>query len=85
MNTVKLKQRGILTLPKKIREKLNLSEGQLLQIESRDGKIILAPQVSLDEQLARDIKQGLEDIKAGRYISFSTIKEFDEKIKQYGD
>ena len=85
MNTVKLQQRGILTLPKKIREKLNLYEGQLLQIESRDGQIILAPHVGLNEQWARDIKQGLDDIKAGHFIEFSTIEEFDEKIKEYGD
>lgn len=85
MNTVKLQQRGILTLPKKIREKLNLYEGQLLQIESRDGQIILAPHVGLNEQLALDIKQSLEDIRAGHFIEFSTIKEFDEKIKEYGD
>jgi AbrB family looped-hinge helix DNA binding protein len=85
MNTVKLQQRGIITLPKKIRTQLDLHEGQVFQIESQDGQIILAPQLSLNEQLARDIKRGLEDIKAGNYIEFSTIEEFDEKIKAYGD
>lgn len=56
-----------------------------MQIESRDGQIILAPHVGLNEQLALDIKQSLEDIRAGHFIEFSTIKEFDEKIKEYGD
>lgn len=83
MNTVKLQQRGLLTLPKKIRDTLGLEEGQILRIEEKAGKIILQPEQSIDVQLARDIKQGLEDIKAGSFIEFGTIEEFDKKIQQY--
>jgi len=86
MNTIKLQQRGLLTLPKKLRDTLGLQEGQVLRIEEKAGKIILEPQTQpteLDRELALAIKQGIEDIKAGRFIEFSTIEEFDEKIKQY--
>lgn len=83
MNTVKLQQRGLLTLPKKLRDTLGLKEGQTLRIEEKAGQIILEPELSVDAQLARDIKQGLEDIKAGHFIEFGTIEEFDDKIKQY--
>lgn len=84
MNTVKIQQRGLLTLPKKLRDALSLQEGQILRIEEVDGKIILEPQQSaFDRQLAADIKQGIEDIKNGHFIEFSTIEEFDEKMKQY--
>lgn len=86
MNTVKIQQRGLLTLPKKLRDALSLQEGQILRIEEIDGKIILEPQQSaLDRQLAADIKQGIEDIKNGRFIEFSTIKEFHEKLAKYED
>lgn len=83
MNTIKLQQRGLLTLPKKIRDTLGLEEGQILRIEEKDGKILLEPQLPLDEQLARDITQGLADIKNGHYIEFSTIDEMHEKLKTY--
>jgi AbrB family looped-hinge helix DNA binding protein len=83
MNTIKLQQRGILTLPKKLRDTLGLEEGQVMRVQTQNGQIILEPQLTIDEKLARDIKQGLADIKAGRFIEFSTIEEFDKKIKKY--
>ncbi len=83
MNTIKLQQRGILTLPKKLRDTLGLEEGQVMRVQTQNGQIILEPQLTIDEKLARDIKQGLADIKAGRFIEFSAIEEFDKKIKKY--
>jgi AbrB family looped-hinge helix DNA binding protein len=79
-----LQQRGLLTLPKKLRDSLGLEEGQILNIKSEAGKIILEPHMSaFDRQLAADIKQGYEDIKNGKSFVFSTIEEFDERMKQY--
>jgi len=84
MNTIKLQQRGLLTLPKKLRDTLGLEEGCIMQVEQKDGKIILEPQAAdLDKELALAIKQGIEDIKAGRFIEFSTIEEFHEKLAKY--
>ena len=86
MNTVKLQQRGLLTLPKKLRDILSLEEGQVLSIKHVDGKIILEPQqTSIDKQLAADIKQGIADIKNGRFIEFSSTAEFHEKLAKYED
>jgi len=83
--TIKLQQRGVLTLPKKIRDVLGLEEGQSFKVTEKSGSIVLEPELTLDKQLAKDIKQGLEDIKNGRFIEFSTIEEFDEKMKWYED
>jgi len=83
MQTIKLQQRGILTLPKKLRDALDLFEGQSLSVTEEKGKIIIEPTMSFDAQLAADLKQGLQDIKDGKFIEFSTIEEFDEKIKKY--
>ena len=84
MNTIKLQQRGLLTLPKKLRDSLGLEEGQTLRVTTISGKIILEPQMSaVDTQLVADIKQGLEDIKNGKFIEFSTIEEMHEKMKHY--
>ena len=58
MNTIKLQQRGLLTLPKKLRDSLGLEEGQVLRVKTDSGKIILEPQMSsVDEILASRAKE----------------------------
>ena len=86
MNTVTIKQRGIVTLPKKLRDSLGLTEGTVLRVTTSKGNIVLEPDKkmsALDIELALAIKQSKEDLKHGRYIDFSTIKEFHEKLAQY--
>lgn len=86
MNTIKLQQRGLLTLPKKLRDSLSLKEGQILTVRETGGKIILEPQTStIDSELARAITQGLADIKQGRFIEFGSTAEFHKKLKHYAD
>ena len=84
MNTIKLQQRGLLTLPKKLRDVLSLKEGQILNVHHLDGKIILEPQVAtIDSELARAITQGLEDIKQGNFIEFGSTDELHSKLMKY--
>lgn len=86
MNTVKIQQRGLLTLPKKLRDSLSLKEGQILKISQSGQKIILEPQIStIDAELAEAIKEGLADIKKGNFIEFGSIKEFHTKLAKYED
>ncbi|MFT5850040.1 MAG: AbrB family looped-hinge helix DNA binding protein [Patiriisocius sp.] len=83
MQTIKLQQRGILTLPKKLRDALDLFEGQSLNVQEENGKIVIEPEKSFDAQLASDLKQGLEDIKNGNFIEFSSSEELHKKLKTY--
>ncbi len=84
MNSIKLQQRGLITLPKKLRDLLAIEEGQVLRIELSGNKIILEPQLSsLNTELAKDIKESLDDIKKGRFIEFGSIEEFHKKLKHY--
>ncbi len=83
MQTIKLQQRGVLTLPKKLRESLNLYEGQTLRVAQEGKKIVLELEGNIDTQLAEDIRQGLKDIKNGSYIEFGSLEEFDKKVKKY--
>lgn len=86
MNTIKLQQRGLLTLPKKLRDSLSLKEGQILTVQEVNGKIILEAQTStVDSVLAQALTQGLEDIKRGKFIEFGSTAEFHKKLKQYVD
>ncbi len=83
MNTVKLQQRGVLTLPKKIRESFNITEGDVFTISQNESQIILERTNIDDSALFREIKQSLSDIKKGKFIEFGSIAEFKTKLKNY--
>jgi|CXWL01.1.fsa_nt_gi AbrB family looped-hinge helix DNA binding protein len=55
MNTIKLRQRGVLTLPKNIRDLLNLSEGDVFSVSQVGEKIVLERPLG-DVELLKDIK-----------------------------
>lgn len=79
MKTIKVGQRGVVTLPKKMREALGVVEGGVLEVQEKDGTLVIAPHGAGDDAVLASIREGLEDIKCGRYIEFGSIKEFHEK------
>ena len=80
--TVKMQARGVLTLPKKMRDKIGLSDGVLVDIDARDGEIVVRPASRLDPAVLADVHASLEDLRAGRVSPlFSSVKEFKEYMK----
>ena len=53
--TVKLRQRGVITLPKEVREKYDLAEGDALHLVDLDGAVVLSPMIPVVPELAREI------------------------------
>jgi AbrB family looped-hinge helix DNA binding protein len=84
MNTIKLNQRGVLTLPKNIRDAFGLKTGEILVVSKEDNRIVLERQQS-DKELLRDIQHSLRDIKQGKFIEFGSMNEFKKKMKTYGE
>jgi len=81
------------TIPKYIRELLELHEGDIINFEIRDNKIILTPVVlkSKDqayfwtEKWQEEIKQAEKDLRKGDYKKFKSVKEMrdhfsDDKV-----
>ncbi len=58
--TVRLSRRGVLTLPKALREKYHLREGDVLTLVDLDGVILLSPRRSRIDTLADRIVQELQ-------------------------
>ncbi len=58
--TVRLSRRGVLTLPKALREKYHLREGDVLTLVDLDGVILLSPRRSRIDMLADRIVQELQ-------------------------
>ncbi len=43
MQVVRVRQKGQVTLPKRVREKLGIGEGDLLRVEAEGGQVVLEP------------------------------------------
>lgn len=52
MPLIKVKEKGQMTIPAEIRSTLKLSEGDVLEAEVEDGRIVLTPKVVMDRREA---------------------------------
>ena len=55
--TLQLRQRGLLTLPKKLRTRYRLSEGDAFSLVDLGGVFVLSPKVSVVSKMAAEIEQ----------------------------
>ena len=55
--TLQIRQRGVLTLPRKVREKYRLEEGDPLTLVDLDGVLLLRPGVALVPKLTTEIER----------------------------
>lgn len=85
MNTVKVGRRGIITLPKKMRDALAITEGGILGVREEGGALVLEPHRSPHDAILADIRKGLREIQCGEYIEFTSILELHKKAKRYAN
>jgi len=60
-STVQLRSRGVLTLPKALRDKYDLDEGDALHLVDVDGTFVLTPMQPVAPGLAREIERLREE------------------------
>ena len=82
---VKIGRRGVITLPKKLRNNLGIIEGGVLNVFEKKGSIILKPNGKGDDIILASIRKSLDDLRRGAYIEFGSITEFEKKLKAYND
>jgi AbrB family looped-hinge helix DNA binding protein len=78
------------SIPKKIRDRLGLQEGDYVEVEERDGEIVMVPKKLIDADQAwfwtpdwqASEREADEDIKAGRISG--PFKTMDELKKHLG-
>ena len=92
---IQVRKKAQVTLPLSVRRKLNIEEGDLLDVNVRDGEIVLRPKKLIDKDQAwfwtrrwqEGERQADEDIKAGRVYSFpdaeSAIAALNEAAAKY--
>ena len=79
----KVTRHGQVTLPASVRRELGVEEGDLIEIEVVDDKVILVPKKLVDKSQAyfwtkrwqEEENEADEDIKAGRVKVFNSVDE----------
>lgn len=81
MTMLRVRRKGIITLPASLRKKYKLEEGQILRIiDLGEATILLMPKVSQVDKLANQIAEKLKD----ENITFEDLlQELDDIRKTY--
>ena len=80
MALVKIKEKGQLTLPAKMRARHGLAVGDYVDVREFEGRIVLVPQDIAPRHPAIDaaLAEGLADVRAGRVSpAFDTTEAFE--------
>ncbi|ACM61614.1 AbrB family transcriptional regulator [Caldicellulosiruptor bescii] len=87
MVIVEIKKKSQVTIPAQILKKLNLRVGDLLQIEEKDGRIILTPVIAIPKEQAwfysekwqREEATVEKEIQEGKLLVANSLEElFDD-------
>lgn len=79
--TIQMGQRGVIVLPKSLRESYNLKPGDSITIIDLDGALMLSPRRSEIDTLAETIKQSL--VEKGETLE-SMLHALREERERYG-
>lgn len=80
MPLVKIKEKGQLTLPVKIRERYGLAIGDYVEVKEEGNRIVLVPQevAPRHPEIDAALAEALEDVRAGRVTpAFSTMEDLE--------
>jgi len=89
--TIPIRGHGQITIPKRLRERYNLEEGDLFEYEEREGEILLKPRKLIDPsqdwfwtpEWQEHERQADEDIEAGRVKRSASAEELIEELRAY--
>ena len=74
--TVKLGVSRQVVIPKQLHDRLGLKPGDYLQVEEREGKVVMTPKTLVDRRIQAAFEESMEDFRKGRYSGpFETADE----------
>ena len=88
MPLVQVREKAQITLPSKIRKALDIKEGDYLEAEVEDNKIVLIPKILVDKAEAvtlskkgeEMLKEALGDVKKGKVKEFKDVEELIDDL-----
>ena len=83
MAAVKIGASRQVAIPKKIHDELHLRAGDYLEIELRNGTLVLTPKALVDKHLEQRLSEALDDVKKGRlHGPFKSAKEVVQSLRR---
>jgi len=90
MPLVQVREKAQITLPSKIRKALHIKEGDYLEAEVEDNKIVLIPKILVDKAEAvtlskkgeEMLKEALEDVKKCKCRNFKKVQELIDYLNK---
>ena len=85
-----VQRRNLISLPREIRDILDINEGDVLDIRLEDNKIVIEPMKLVPssqayfwtEKTQNDMLEAKKDIESGNVREFKSVKEFLDGTKQ---
>lgn len=85
-----VQKRNLISLPREIREQLDINEGDVLDIRMDNNKIIIEPMKLIPSSQAyfwsetsqNDMLEAKNDVDSGNVREFNNVSEFLDGIKQ---
>ena len=68
MTAVKIGVSRQVVIPKKLHEQLGLAPGDYLDVELKEGKVVMTPKTLVDREIQKRLEEGLKDIRQGRVL-----------------
>ena len=90
MSLIQVREKAQITIPSKIRKALDIKEGDYLEAEVEDNKIVFIPKVLIDKTepvtLSKKgeemLKEALGDVKKGRVKKFKNVEELIDDLRK---
>lgn len=88
--TVKVREKFQVTIPGDVREKIPLKVGERVEVDVREGEIVIRPVLEVprgqawfwSKEWQEQIAQSMQDLEKGKMKVFKTVKEAK---KEFGD
>ena len=88
--TVKVREKFQVTIPGDVRDKIPLRVGERVEVDVREGEIVIRPVLEVprgqawfwSQEWQEQIAQSMKDIEKGKVKVFKSVKEAK---KQFGD
>jgi AbrB family looped-hinge helix DNA binding protein len=88
--TVKVREKYQVTIPEDVRDKIPLGVGERVEVDVREGEIVIRPVLEVprgqawfwSQEWQEQIAQSMKDIEKGKVRVFKSVKEAK---KQFGD
>ncbi|TGE38157.1 AbrB/MazE/SpoVT family DNA-binding domain-containing protein [Desulfosporosinus fructosivorans] len=85
-----VQKRNLISLPRDIREQLNINEGDVLDIRMENNKIIIEPMKLVpssqayfwSDKVQNDMLEAKNDVDSGNVREFNSVNQFLDGIKQ---